>query len=120
VKKSLAAAFLFLVVMSISTAASALPPHQRRVKSLLGYTYSDGTSSCLVIIGPFLPPEVVGQVIRECDGTIWSWGLTNCPDYEMDYEECGYSASAQNQQKLDGLCPVTAGDEIEKKRDTAK
>jgi hypothetical protein len=111
-KRSSAIALAFLA-MSISFTASATP-HQRYIKSILGYNYSDGTSSCFVVIGPQPPLEVVGQVIRECDGTWTSWGRTNCDDYELTQEECGASAS-QQQQKAEALCAVKPASEREQK-----
>jgi len=95
--------------MSISFTASATP-HQRYIKSFLGYTYSDGSTSCWVVIGPQPPMEVVGQVIRECDGTWTSWGRTNCDDYEIDQEECGASASTGQVQGRDLACPAEKTD----------
>ena len=68
----------------------------RRVTTYWGYYLSNGGTVCSVLLGPPLPPEIIGQRIRECDGTTWSWGNTSCTDYAptTEYEPCdGVSAS---------------------------
>ena len=95
--KTLAILFAVLVGLAVSMPAQALPC-VKRTTTYWGYYYSDGSSSCLVIIGPPPPPEVVGERIRECDGSISSWGLTSCPDYTVETEEC----TPCNQQQATG------------------
>jgi hypothetical protein len=73
----------------------------RRVKNYWGYYTQNGTSTiCDVLLGPPLPPDLIGQEIRECDGTAWSWGNTSCTTYPptVEYTACdeGFAAAASD------------------------
>jgi hypothetical protein len=60
----------------------------KRVTTYYGHDNYDGTGSCIMIISPQPPIVVIGQRIRECNGYIWTWGTTSCPDYDTEFEEC--------------------------------
>lgn len=77
----------------------------RKITSYWGYYVGgNGDTACNVIVGPSIPPEVIGQKIRECDGTTWSWGNTTCTYYTptVEYEGCGASATAPEGTPADG------------------
>lgn len=63
------------VAMTLTFPAFALC--RRHVTSYWAYVYPDATS-CNPVIWPVQDPEVVGEVITECDGSQWSWGDTSC------------------------------------------
>ena len=81
-----------------ATSASAVDA--RKITSYWGYYLSGGGTACYVLVGPPIPPEIIGQKIRECDGTTWTWGNTSCTYFAptVEYEECG--ASSGNKKGL--------------------
>lgn len=95
--KSRLARNLAAIVILSSTAASAFAIDTKRVISYYGWPLGDGTAACTLEFGPPIPPELVGQRIRECDYSTWSWGHTVC-NPETEYFECELSASAETGQ----------------------
>jgi len=72
------------VVLAISSSdiprraeASCFYP-QRVTTTYYGWYDINGNVICENPFGPSIPPEVVGETIRECDGTTSSWGNTSC------------------------------------------
>ena len=106
-KRTFTLGFALLLFVSISASAT---PHQRRIKTVYGETYADGSTGCATIIGPVVPLDVIGEVIRECDYTVWSWGQTNCDDWSMSYEDCDGMGGVSTGQAKDLACPAETAD----------
>jgi hypothetical protein len=115
-------AILAVCAVAVDSYAGCFYP-KRRTTEFLGYNYSDGSSSCFVVIGPQPPLEVVGERITECDGTITQWGLV-CPDYNRYVDSCDpicdYAApQGEESTQFADTCiadsePAGSGAEIEK------
>ena len=97
--KRVAAAFLIVIAVCVVVPGTA-EARFRKITNYWGWVYPpDPYVHCSPVIGPPLPPDLVGQVIRECDYTTWSWGDTSCTDGAapptIEYEDCQESASAE-------------------------
>ena len=121
-KNSRIPAFLFAIVVSL---AVSIPAQAvlcvKRTTTYWGYNYSDGSSSCYVVIGPQPPLEVVGERIRECDGTTWSWGLTSCPDFTVETEDCPpcyqqQTTDSESQNRIGAVANACQAEEGPKKQ----
>jgi hypothetical protein len=82
----------------------------KKITSYWGYDVGGGEVLCQWDLGPYIPPSVVGQKIRECDGYTWTWGHTTCTYYTptIDYEDCPPCnlAQAETPQADTAQCPV--------------
>jgi hypothetical protein len=88
-KRSLVSMIVAVVlVLGVASPASAALC-RKRIVSYWGYVYPD-TVSCNPVVWPVLPAEIIGQTIRECDDSIWSWGNTSCTYVTptIEYEDC--------------------------------
>ncbi len=111
-KRVLLVLVVMCVVAMVPSTASAVDCVQRTT-SYWGYQTVGGGYACTMPVSPPLPPYVIGQRIRECDGYTWTWGHTSCtatpPTYE--YEECPpcYQAESDTPETNDASaeCAVT-------------
>lgn len=79
---------LLLLTLSASSASAAVC--RKKITSFWGFEYF-GQYDCYVLIGPVIGTVLIGQIIRECDGTESTWGRTDCthPDAKtVEYEAC--------------------------------
>jgi hypothetical protein len=80
---------MMLVVLALTTLpskgvpeakANCYTPHRVTIQ-YLGWMYMPGANppyTCTYPnISPYVPPEVIGETVTECDGTQWSWGYTD-------------------------------------------
>lgn len=107
-----------LVAFLLVFASNAFAVDTKRVISYYGFYTNGGTETiCSCLCGPPIPPEVIGQKIRECDGYTWSWGNTTCDYYApvTEYEDCPLSASTNESQSLDADAECSAATESEAK-----
>ena len=98
-----------LVVATLPTAAFGVDC-VKKTTTYWGYNLSGGGTACNIVISPPIPPEVIGQKIRECDGYTWTWGNTTCTYYTptIAYEDCPPCNQAQNDLPQNGTdaCPA--------------
>jgi len=115
--RTLAALFAVLVSLAVSIPAQAVLC-VKRTTTYWGFNYSDGSSSCYVVIGPQPPFHVVGERVRECDGTTWSWGLTSCPDYTVETEDCTpcYQQQASGTESQNRIVAAANACQVEESR----
>lgn len=106
---------LVSVVLAAMIVAAIVPVNASAVecvkKITTYYGYPSGPEVlCDIDVGPYSPPVVVGQKIRECDGYTWTWGHTTCTVYTptVEYEDCPPCnlAQAQTPQADTAQCPV--------------
>jgi len=79
-----------LLAILIATPASAAIC-RKKITSFWGYEYYGQYDCYNGPIGPSIPIVLIGEIVRECDDTQWSWGVTNCthPDAKtIEYEDC--------------------------------
>ena len=106
-----AVAFLVVVAVCVVVPGTA-EARFRKITSYWGWVYPPDTYvHCSPVLGPPLPPDLVGQVIRECDSSTWSWGHTSCTDGAqpptVEYEDCSEVMAATDVSGGDDEVPST-------------
>lgn len=97
---------LLLLTVAASTASAATC--RKKITTYWGYEYY-GQYDCYVLVGPSIPVVEIGQIIRECDDTTWSWGRTDCTNpngITVEYEDCECQASLETKPSEDGDQPA--------------
>jgi hypothetical protein len=100
-----------LAVLLLAAGSASASPCQARITTYWGHYASDNSVFCFWG-GTGVPPVVVGETIRDCNGQLSSWG-TLCDIYEptVEYVDCGceYAAAEEDQNKTDELpaCAVS-------------
>lgn len=90
-------AILLVLIATLALAPAAMANQYRIITNYWGnFCGPGGAARCFCVIGPTPPPELVGQVVRECGGSTWSWGLTECDNTTVEYEDCFEAAAEEN------------------------
>jgi hypothetical protein len=83
---------------------------RKKITTFWGFEYY-GQYDCYTLVGPSIPIVEIGQIIRECDDTTWSWGRTDCTNPEgitVEYEDCECQASLETEPSEHEARPAAA------------
>lgn len=94
--------FMLAALLVAAAGSATAAPCQAKITTYYGHYAFDGSVFCYWGGTP-VPPDVVGESVRDCNGQFSSWG-TLCDVYEptVEYIDCDCDSAAASEAKPAG------------------